>query len=45
MSDTIKLTVDGEEVEVPRGSTVLQACEAGRREVPVFCFHPRLNIA
>jgi NADH-quinone oxidoreductase subunit G len=45
MSDMIKLTVDGEEVEVPKGSTVLQACEAAGREIPVFCFHPRLNIA
>lgn len=40
-----KLTVDGEEVEVPPGSTVLQACEAVGREIPVFCFHPRLEIA
>ena len=40
-----KLTIDGQEVEVPPGSTVLQACEAAGREVPVFCFHPRLNIA
>ncbi|MGI9416791.1 MAG: NADH-quinone oxidoreductase subunit NuoG [Geminicoccaceae bacterium] len=41
----ITLTVDGEEVEVPKGVTVLQACEAAGREIPVFCFHPRLNIA
>ena len=40
-----KLTIDGEEIEVPAGSTVLQACEAAGREIPVFCFHPRLNIA
>ncbi|MGE3290942.1 MAG: NADH-quinone oxidoreductase subunit NuoG [Geminicoccaceae bacterium] len=40
-----KLTIDGQEVEVPPGSTVLQACEAAGREVPVFCFHQRLNIA
>ena len=40
-----KLTVDGLEIEVPPGSTVLQACEAAGREIPVFCFHPRLNIA
>jgi len=45
MSDTITLTVDGDEVEVPKGATVLQACEAAGREVPVFCFHPRLDIA
>jgi NADH-quinone oxidoreductase subunit G len=40
-----KLTIDGQEIEVPAGSTVLQACEAAGREIPVFCFHPRLNIA
>ncbi len=40
-----KLTIDGQEVEVPQGSTVLQACEAAGREIPVFCYHPRLNIA
>src|SRR4029079_4054826 len=39
------LTIDGQDVEVPPGSTVLQACEAAGREIPVFCFHPRLNIA
>ena len=45
MSDTITLTIDGDDVEVPKGSTVLQACEAAGREIPVFCFHPRLDIA
>ena len=40
-----KVTVDGLEIEVPPGSTVLQACEAAGREIPVFCFHARLNIA
>jgi NADH-quinone oxidoreductase subunit G len=40
-----KLTIDGEEIEIPAGYTVLQACEAAGREIPVFCFHPRLNIA
>jgi NADH-quinone oxidoreductase subunit G len=40
-----KLTIDGREIEVPPGSTLLQACEAAGREIPVFCFHPRLNIA
>jgi NADH-quinone oxidoreductase subunit G len=40
-----KLTVDGKEVEVPAGSTVLQACEAAGVEVPRFCYHERLSIA
>ncbi|MDF1720922.1 MAG: NADH-quinone oxidoreductase subunit NuoG [Minwuia sp.] len=40
-----KLTVDGIEVEVPAGATVLQACEAAGREIPRFCYHERLSIA
>jgi len=40
-----KLTVDGVEVEVPPGSTLLQACEAAGAEVPRFCYHDRLSIA
>ena len=41
----ITLTVDGTEVEVEEGSTVLQACEAAGKEVPRFCYHERLSIA
>ena len=40
-----KLTIDGIEVEVPNGSTVLQAAEAAGREIPRFCYHERLSIA
>jgi len=40
-----KLTIDGIEVEVPAGATVLQACEAAGKEIPRFCYHERLSIA
>ena len=40
-----KLKVDGIEVEVPPGSTVLQACEAAGKEIPRFCYHDRLSVA
>ena len=40
-----KLKVNGIEVEVPRGATVLQACEAAGFEIPRFCYHERLSIA
>jgi UPF0288 family protein (methanogenesis marker protein 3) len=36
-----KLKVDGIEVEVPQGATVLQACEAAGKEIPRFCYHQR----
>ena len=41
----VKLTVDGIEVEVANGSTVLQACEAAGIEIPRFCYHERLSVA
>src|ERR1700678_3134608 len=40
-----KVTVDGIEVEVPAGSTVLQPAEAAGLEIPRFCYHDRLSIA
>jgi len=40
-----KLTIDGIEVEVENGTTVLQACEEVGADVPRFCYHERLSIA
>ena len=41
----VKLTVDGQELEVAAGSNVLQACEQAGREIPRFCYHERLSVA
>ncbi|WP_164114769.1 NADH-quinone oxidoreductase subunit NuoG [Sphingorhabdus sp. Alg239-R122] len=40
-----KVTVDGVELEVPQGATVLQAAELAGKEIPRFCYHERLSIA
>jgi NADH-quinone oxidoreductase subunit G len=40
-----KVKVDGVEIEVPPGATVLQACEMAGKEIPRFCYHERLTIA
>jgi NADH-quinone oxidoreductase subunit G len=40
-----KLKIDGIEIEVPAGVTVLQACELAGVEIPRFCYHERLSIA
>ncbi|HRW28931.1 MAG TPA: NADH-quinone oxidoreductase subunit NuoG [Emcibacteraceae bacterium] len=39
------LTIDGIEVEVENGTTVLQAAEQVGIEIPRFCYHERLSIA
>jgi len=41
----VKLTVDGTEIEIEPGSSVLQACEKAGREIPRFCYHERLSVA
>jgi NADH-quinone oxidoreductase subunit G len=40
-----KLIVDGTEIEVEDGITLLQACEMAGAEIPRFCYHERLSIA
>jgi len=39
------LTVDGVEITVENGATILQACEEAGAEIPRFCYHERLSIA
>lgn len=40
-----KLTINDQQIEVPEGMTVLQACQMAGVEVPVFCYHDRLSVA
>src|ERR687889_2783467 len=40
-----KVTIDGQELEVAPGTTILQACQQAGIEIPHFCYHERLNIA
>ena len=40
-----KVKIDGIEIEVQEGVTVLQACEIAGKEIPRFCYHERLSIA
>jgi NADH-quinone oxidoreductase subunit G len=54
--EKIKVKVDGREVEVPKTSpdpltgkpvptTMIQACEIARKDVPHYCYHPKLPVA
>lgn len=40
-----KVSVNGKELEIQGGMTVLQACEQAGEEIPRFCYHERLKIA
>jgi len=39
-----KLTIDGTEIEVAAGTSVLQAAEQLGIEIPRFCYHDRLSV-
>lgn len=41
----VKVYINNVEVQVPQGTTVLQACEQVNVSIPKFCFHERLLIA
>jgi NADH-quinone oxidoreductase subunit G len=52
--EKIKVKVDGREIEVPRllpdwsgkltPTTMIQACELARNDVPHYCWHPKLPV-
>jgi NADH-quinone oxidoreductase subunit G len=53
--EKIKVKVDGREIEVPRltadwsgklvSTTMIQACELAKVDVPHYCYHPKLPVA
>lgn len=45
MSEKVKLTINGREVEVPAGTNLVQAAAMGGSPVPHFCYHKNLSVA
>jgi len=45
MSDPVKLTIEGREVEVPPGTSVLEAAKVAGVLIPHYCYHPSLPVA
>ena len=45
MADLVKLTVEGTEVEVPAGTSVLEAAKLAGVLIPHYCYHPSLPVA
>ena len=44
MADTVSLTIDGRQISVEKGKTVLQAAIENGISVPYYCYHPGLGI-
>jgi NADH-quinone oxidoreductase subunit G len=43
MSELVSVTVDDRQVEVPKGTGLVEAAQAAGIEIPVFCYEPRLG--
>jgi NADH-quinone oxidoreductase subunit G len=41
--DTVKLTIDGQEVDAPKGMLLIEAARLIDIDIPVFCYEPRLK--
>ena len=43
MADLVRLTIDGAEVVVPKGTLIVDAAKRIDNDIPVFCYHPKLQ--
>jgi NADH-quinone oxidoreductase subunit G len=43
MAEMVNLTIDGHEVSVPKGTTILEAAKTIGSEVPHYCYHPGMS--
>src|SRR5512134_3252673 len=43
MPDNVTLTIDGVKVTVPKGTLIVDAAKRIGNDIPVFCYHPKLQ--
>ena len=43
MVEMVNVTIDGNEVSVPKGTTILEAAKTVGTEVPHYCYHPGMS--
>ena len=43
MSELVTLTIDDAEVSVPPGTLIVEAANQIEREIPVFCYHSKMD--
>jgi NADH-quinone oxidoreductase subunit G len=39
----INVQIDGHWIQVPRGTRMIEACKIAEKEVPHYCYHPKLS--
>jgi NADH-quinone oxidoreductase subunit G len=41
----VSLTIDGQSIQVPKGTLLVEAAHRAGIEIPIFCYHPKLDPA
>jgi NADH-quinone oxidoreductase subunit G len=41
----VKITIDGKQLEVDPGLTIIQAASQNGIHIPHFCWHPKLSVS
>lgn len=41
---TLSITIDGQELSVPEGTNLVEAAALAKKEVPHYCYHPKLSV-
>ena len=44
-TDLVTVTIDGIDVAVPKGTLIVEAAKLIHRDIPVYCYHPKLGPA
>jgi len=39
----VNVQIDGNWIQVPRGTRMIEACKIAEKEVPSYCYHPKLS--
>lgn len=45
MTELVTLSIDGKQVSVPKGTLVVDAAKQAGIDIPVFCYHPKMEPA
>jgi hypothetical protein len=43
VDNTVKVTINGREYQVAKGSLLIEAAKSVGIEIPVFCYHPKMK--
>jgi NADH-quinone oxidoreductase subunit G len=43
--EMVTLTIDGKQVQVPKGTNLIEAAKTAGIDIPHYCYHPHLSIA